>query len=162
MPCQDAVIKKIISLKPEQTVRDAMAMFDQHQIRAMPVIDSDNRLLGMFSTGVLVHRLLPVSATMQDGLKRLGFIVGATPGAAKKLKAIMNDPVEKHMDRDAVVVHPDTSFWEGLRLLAQYGSPLPVVEENTGKLFGIMTDQSAIHELLNIIDNTSEEEFAEI
>ncbi len=162
MPCQDAIIKNIISLTPEKTVRQAMDMFNTHQIRAMPVIDKENKLLGMFSTGVLVTRLLPVSATMQDGLKRLGFVMGATPGAAKKLKAIMNDPVEKHMDKDAVVAHPDTSFWEGLRLLAQYGSPLPLVEKKTGEFSGIMTDQSAIQELLNIIDNTSEEEFAEI
>lgn len=157
MPNEMAIITEVISIRPDQTILDAMAMFDKHNIRCLPVIDEANHLLGIFSSHQLLRSLLPVSVTMEDGLQRLSFMVGAAPSVAQRLQKMKSHKVSDHMERDVVVVEKNTPTWEAVRLLVKYGSPLPVVDEGTGKLVGIISEQSAISELERLYQQMLEE-----
>lgn len=154
MPVSDDNIVKtdVISVGPDDNVGEMISLFSQKHIRMMPVIDEAGRLLGVFSLKAVLDNLLPVSATMDDGLQRLDFVVGASPGIAKRLKKLKMQKVSEIMLTDCVVVRPDTATWEAVRLIARYGSPIPVVEEESGVLKGIISSQSLLAGLRQILE----------
>lgn len=147
MPCKDAMITNVIEIDPDQTIGQAIDILKSHSIRSVPVVDKDRKLVGYFSLHQLLKSLLPVSVTMEDGLQRLNFIMGAAPTVAKRLQTVKDHRVGEHMDRNIAVVSPETATWEALRLVVKYGSPLPVVDEKSGVLQGLMSEQSILNEL---------------
>ena len=151
MPCHGAMIelKDIIAVKPDMTIEAVMKLLNKKKLRTVPVIDDDNVLVGMFSTKILLRHLLPVSVTMQDGLQRLGFIKGAAPSVGKRLSKIKKEKIEQYVDKEPVVLHTEIALWEAIRYLTAHGSPLPVIDTKTGKLEGLISDQSML-ELLEL------------
>ena len=61
MPCEDAMIKKVISLTPDMIVEDALHILEHEKIRTAPVISSNDILLGMFGFMSIMKQVLPVS-----------------------------------------------------------------------------------------------------
>nr|WP_321456235.1 CBS domain-containing protein [uncultured Cohaesibacter sp.] len=155
MPCKDATIESVVSLKPDQTVGDAMRILEAARIRYAPVLSEDNTLLGMFGFMSVLGEMLPVSVTMADGLDHLDFVRGAKPSIAQRLEAIKSKTVESAMDKKPVTLSPDLAVWEGILKLTKHGSPLPVVESGTNKFLGILTEQSAITELERVASSSS-------
>lgn len=150
MPCREAMIKRseVACVKADQTVEDILLRMEDLNLRALPVVTEEDVLVGMFSTRALLKHLLPASVTMQDGLRRLDFVVGSSPSISERLSAIKHKTVHDVMDPNPVVVHPDMSMWEVIRELVEHGNPLPVVDQASGKLVGLVSDQSTI-ELMN-------------
>ncbi len=147
MPCETAILTNVYTVKPDMSVEDALTYIHEKNVRAMPVIDDSGNLVGMFSLEALLKSLLPVSVTMDEGLQKLGFVVGAGPGIAKRLKKVQVQNVVDVMLKDIIVAHPSTALWEAIRLMVKYGSPIPVVEENSAKFIGIISEQSAMTDL---------------
>jgi len=147
MACKHAIISEVTSFKPGMKIAEAMESLEEHHIRTAPVIDENGKLLGMFGYHTLLMGLLPVSVTMEDGLQRLDFVIGAAPTIARKLKKIKDKTIETAMDEKPYVVHPLMPIWEAIRILVKHGSPIPVVEEKTGTFIGLITEQSALAEM---------------
>ncbi len=160
MPCSNAMITDVVSVRPDQTVSEALALFDKHNIRAVPVVDEQHKLVGLFSFHHLLHEILPVSVTMGEmkGLERLkhmnislDHLSGMAPWVAKRLATVLPQKVEDVMFKDVATVHPETPLREGLRLLVQYGSPIPVVkDDDSNVLAGLISSQTTVTELLRI------------
>lgn len=165
MPCIEAMTTEMLTVSPDQTVSDAVALMDEHGIRALPVVDAKNNLVGMFGFDPLLRGLLPVSLTIgeHDGLDlRLDYVLHASSGVAQRLSKLMSRSVGEVMTRDLYTVHPETPLWEGVRLLVKYGSPLPVVRAESMFLVGIMTAQTATRAFLHILDLMAEGKRREI
>ena len=151
MSCESAMITEVITAKPDETVETVLARLSKHSLRCVPVIDDEGVLVGLFCLNKVLENLLPVAVTMPDGLQRLNFVVGAAPGIAKRLNKLKSKNISEVMDEDMYVVHPTTQSWEAIRLMVRYGSPIPVVEKDTGKLCGLISEQSSILELDQVI-----------
>lgn len=141
------VIAGVITVRPDMTVAEGLSILDERKIRFAPVVDETGVMVGMFSLKQILMNLLPVSVTMEDGIENIDFIIGAAPGIAKRLVKLKASLVRDMMDRKPYVVHEGTPTWEAIRLLVRHGSPLPVVERETGKFIGIISEQQAISEL---------------
>ncbi len=148
MPCKDAMVTKVVTVGPDQSVEEVMDILSKNNIRHVPVVDKNKALVGMFGAHLLLKNLLPVSVAMEDGLQHLDFVIGAAPGMAMRLRKLMPVRVEQVMERNVVVVQPETPTWEALRLLYKYATPLPVVNEQDGRMLGLISEQSAIAELI--------------
>ena len=157
MACENAMITNVIKAHQDETVETVLNRLKEHSLRCLPVTDDDGILVGIFCLKRVLENLLPVSVTMPDGLQRLNFVVGATPGIAKRLYKLKPQKVSQVMDTEVYVVHPETETWESFRLIVNYGSPIPVVEKETGKLIGIISEQSAVKEMDNVIKRLEEE-----
>lgn len=151
MPCNAAMIKKLITITADKSVEEALGVLNTNKIDAVPVVGQGGKLEGVFSTRVLLKNLLPVSVTTGDNI-HMDIKVGAAPGVAKRLKKVAPLRVGDLMDRKATVVAPETPIWEGVNMLVHHGAPLLVVERATGKLQGMITEQSMIDELERIQD----------
>lgn len=160
MSCKEALIPSPYKVSPEQPVKEALAMLDQHQIRIAPVVGAAGELVGMFGLNTMMEDLLPVAAQIEDGLDDLDFLVGGAPGAAKKIRKLGPTPVRNHMNGEIkeLVLHPETPILEVIRKLTRYGSPLPVVEENSMKFVGLVSEQTCLKRLHEILGDVEREE----
>lgn len=156
MPNTHFMIENVITVSPGQLVGEVMDLFEHEHIRSVPVTDLNGVVVGLFSLRSVLSHLLPAAATMEDGVQRLDFIIGAAPGVAKRLRKLREKKVEDVMEKNCVVAHEDTPTWEIVRLMAKHGSPLPVVEEKTGKLKAMVSSQTLLHGLLEMLKEIEE------
>jgi len=112
-----------------------------------PVVDADGVLAGLLSYHILMKNLLPVSVNMSDGIQ-LDVNIPAAPGIAKRLRNVMLLTVDTVMERKSFpVVYPETPTWEGVNVMVQTGLPITVVEPETQKYIGFITQTSLLDEL---------------
>lgn len=152
------MINNIITIKPDQTVSEAMAIFDEQGIRSLPVVNSDGKLVGVFGLRHVLLQLLPNSVTMDDGVRRLDFIMDAAPGIAKRLKKALPLKVADVMDKNPTVVERDTSMWEAVRIMAVHGSPISVINSDNGQFEGMISRQTLLKDLQRIVDQDDSEQ----
>ena len=57
MPVREIMSEKVVTVRPEQTVEDCMALMTGRRIRHLPVVDGD-RLAGLLSIGDLVKEVI--------------------------------------------------------------------------------------------------------
>lgn len=162
MSAFEALIPNSISLSPDQTVKEALATLEERHIRKCPVVDADGHVVGMFGLHCLMEDLLPMAAQIEDGLEDLDFLVGGAPGAAKKIRKLGPQLVKQHMNCctniEERLLLPDTPLLEVIRRLSKYGSPLPVIDSKTKKFIGLVSEQSCLHRLHDILAEIEHEE----
>lgn len=151
MPCNAATIKQAVSISTEDSVEKALEILREQQIDALPVLGKNGKLEGVFSTRILLKNLLPVSVTTGDDIF-MDVKIGAAPGVAKRLRKVLPYKVGEFMQRKVNSVAPSTPLWEGVNMLVHHGAPVFVVEPETGKFIGMLTEQSIIDELERVQD----------
>lgn len=161
MSCREAVITDVLKATPFQTVGEVMGIFEVHCFNGIPVVDNEGRLVGLFSMKSVLNHLLPVSAQIEGGLRHLDFISDSEEGVAKKLHKLRRKTIGEVMEKNPPFVYLDTSGWEVVKIMSESGSPLPVLEKETLKLVGIISMQSLLLMLQNILRRIdgSEENF---
>jgi CBS-domain-containing membrane protein len=156
MPCASATVQNVPTLSPDQEIGTVMKLFKKHQLEHFPVVDEDGILLGYLSQHIILRNLLPVSFSI-PGMTETGVMrIGAAPGIAKRLKKIKPLKVEDLMERKFQSVHPETPIWEGVQMLVEYGSPLMVVEDQSGKFIGLINRFSALEEMERLLKQEKE------
>ncbi len=160
MSSLEACIPDPLVVSPDETVDTALRRIEARNVRTAPVVDGSGRIVGLFGLHCLMAHLLPLAARMEDGLEDLDFIVDGAPLAAKRLRQIGLSPVREHMDTDMAgrLLHPDTEILEVIRTLARHGSPLPVVERETGRFVGLVSEQSCLRRLHVVLRDIELEE----
>ena len=109
------------------TLLAARKQLERGRIRHLPVVDGDERLLGL-----ITHRHI-LNAWVSHG----------QPGVEPPGRVAAEVPVEMLMEKDVLTVEPDTAAAEAARLLISYRfGCLPVVEH--GKLVGIVTESDFV------------------
>lgn len=142
-------IKNVFTISEDASVEEALRALNEHGHRAAPVIDDNGIFKGMFSTHEVIKSLLP--SYLMGSEMNLDFALGLSPHFAAKLREIFPSKVKNH-----VSLHTDFKLestapsLEALRILTKYGSPIPLVDGDTGQLKGLISDQSAIAGLLAV------------
>ncbi len=147
MPCHCAITNKNITISPDYSVEKALKTIKKEKVRALAIIDDDNKFQGFFSLKTLLKNLIPVSVVMSDGLQ-IDIKVEAAPGIAKRMASAMPLSVFEFMDRKPASVLPDEPIWEGVAKLTKYGEPLCVVDDK-GRYLGMITYESLVNDLQN-------------
>lgn len=142
-----ALIKpeKLISIKPEDTVEQAVSMIREHGIRMLPVLE-DGKMVGIFSLKSIIREVIPkglTAAENESGLPDLSYIDGIVDTLSEKLLDIEKLHVRDIMRTEFVKIIEDASATHVLRQIYNHGSPLPVFTK-TGEFMGLITEQSMI------------------
>ena len=123
MSCDKIMLKSARTVGIDDTVSTAVKLMKDYGIRSLPVVDSEGRFLGVFSTAHLIKLLLPVVATIEDGLTDLSFVQDSISYIRGRYREVTTHRVGDFIDVDDVpFVHPDTSLTEAMRRL--YKHPL--------------------------------------
>ncbi len=122
---RDWMTKEVIRISPETTLPKAHEMMAENNIRRLPVVDDDNRLIGIVT---------------------LGDVRGAEPSQATSLSMwelnylLTTVCIEELMTKNPVTIGQDATIGEAARLMLDYRiSGLPVTNQ-LGKLVGIITE----------------------
>ncbi|WP_168012026.1 CBS domain-containing protein [Halomonas salinarum] len=133
MRAADVMTTKVISVSPETDVQEIVRVLLDHRISAVPVVDDDQRLMGMVSEGDLMGR---ADGQDDNGEPWWRALVGSEKAASyikthgQVAKDIMSHPV--------VDVEEDISVAEIARLLEKrHIKRVPVTRD--GKVVGIVS-----------------------
>lgn len=143
MKAQDVMVRDVVTVGPETEVAEAVALLVKHDISALPVVDADGNLIGIFSEADLLEReelgaehhhpwwietLLPPSKLAEEFSKAHG----------KK--------VSEMMSTDVISASQDTPVPEIAALLERHRiKRVPIVSD--GKVVGIVSRSNLIQAL---------------
>jgi CBS domain-containing protein len=68
-PVKEIMTQEVISLRPEQTIQECMALMTEKRIRHLPVLEND-RLVGIISIGDVVKAIISQQEFMIEQLER--------------------------------------------------------------------------------------------
>jgi acetoin utilization protein AcuB len=124
MEVQELMTTALVTIKPTHTVREALTMMEDQEIRHLPVVEG-KRLAGMVSDRDLREYRLPVSEEIEN------------PDYAEDL---LTTPVAEAMNTDLVTLEPSESVKVAIDVMLEYGvGALPVVDRNKDELVGILS-----------------------
>ena len=152
MPCHSAMTKSLVTVSPEDTVEDTLALMKKKKVESVAVVNEEQEIEGVFSILVLLKNLLPVTMPL-SGAVQTDISIQAAPGIAKRLRKVGPAKMNEVMERRFHMVHPETPTWQGINMLVEHGPPLMVVEAESGKLVGMINTQSALEELERLRDS---------
>jgi CBS-domain-containing membrane protein len=126
-------------LKDTQSIADAVQRMLDDRVSDLPVVDADNRFIGMFRLDRLYATLLPKAALIGYGVPDLAFVHDTLGQLRAKMREIEKEPVRDFVVKPRDVVNPDTPPLEIVLLLHQGANNIPVVERDTGCLVGMVS-----------------------
>lgn len=133
---REKIRKNPITISPDANFFEARNLIHEKGIRHLPVVDKENRLLGIV-TDRDIREAAPSDATLLS-VQELNYLLGKL-----KVSAFMT-PKEK-----LITITPDTLIEEAVKLMRDHKiGCLPVVEGD--KLYGIFTETDALDHLVDI------------
>lgn len=152
-----------ITVNASDQVAHATDLLLQHRLQALPVVDDEGCFLGIFSVTHLLQLLLPKAATVRGGLTSLPYVhdtiddlrtrlreVSARAvgdSIQQRIQEIAKLPVGESADGTVTIVRPATPLMETLLILYHTHDNLPVVDEESGRLLGIVSYRDVLHRL---------------
>ncbi|HKK28081.1 MAG TPA: CBS domain-containing protein [Gemmatimonadota bacterium] len=150
MTVREVARRDPVTLSPGDTVSRAAELLVEEQLLALPVVEGD-RLVGMFGLHELVALLMPRAVTLGrglEGLADLDFVADTLEELRERLDHVCASPVRAHLESGrSRALHPDSSFTEALFLVYRLGRDLPVVEEETERLVGMVSPWDVLETL---------------
>ncbi len=135
MTAAEMMTSPVVTIGPEATVRDAAWMMLTNRISAVPVLDGQNRLVGILSEGDLLRRWETGTQRRRSWWGMFG--AGSEELAGEFVKS-HGRKVSDVMSRNVITAGEDTPAPEVARLMETHGiKRVPIVAD--GKLVGIVS-----------------------
>jgi len=132
------------TLKDTDTVAEATRRMLGSRVSDLPVVDTAGKLVGMFKLDRLLAALLPAAALVGYGMADLAFVSDDLDALREKMDAIDVRTVREFAEMPENIVHPDTPPLEIVRQLYRGANNVPVVERDTGRLFGMVSARDVL------------------
>lgn len=140
MKVKEIMTKELVSIKPDDNAKDALDILFKMQISGLPVIDTQGRLVGMFTEKDILKQILP------SYLEKVGrFVYEENPKSIKKkFQDLANLSVSQVMRRDVITIDEDASLCEVARLmLTQKIRRIPVLDKEK-RIAGIVAREDIV------------------
>ena len=132
-----SMTSKVVTLQPDATVLEAQKLMAMHHIRPLPVIDGDDRLVGVV-TDRDVRSVLPY-----DCYKNPKCAEGNEKYSRLKVKDIMTV--------EPFTISPSDTIQDALLLIQEKRIGAFPVVDNTGKLKGIISVRDLLRAFTNVL-----------
>jgi CBS-domain-containing membrane protein len=134
MEVKDIMITDIKRITDDMNAQQALDLLFKYQISGLPVVDKDNKLVGMFTEKEVITHILP------SYVEKVGrFIYEDDPKSTKKkLQELSTVKVSQLMRKAVVTVTANIHLAEVARImLTQHARRLPVIDVS-GAVIGIV------------------------
>jgi CBS domain-containing protein len=150
MRAMDVMTTNVITVDPDMSVQALAAALSEHGISGAPVVDAQNRLVGIVSEGDLLHRVETGTERRRDrtGRRRSWWLdrIGSDEELARDYIKSHGRTVKDVMTRQVVSVADTTDLAEIATLLeTKMIKRVPVVRD--GKLVGIVSRANLVRAL---------------
>jgi CBS domain-containing protein len=140
MKARDVMVSPVITVKPSATVREVAKLLLKYRISAVPVVDGDDRVVGIVSEGDLLHRAEAGTEWQRSWWLR---VFASNETLTQDYIKAHAGRVEDVMTRDVIVARPCAPVHEVAALLEKNGiKRVPVVEND--RLIGIVSRANLI------------------
>ena len=146
----DIMDPDVPALGPEDDATRAIELLAEREIGALPVVNSENRVIGIVSESDLVLSDEQADLHLPHYFNIMGGVIftGSMKGFEERLNKAFATNVRDLMSEDPVVVRTDDGVEKVARLIAEkHHNHLPVVDGD-GKLAGIVTRADALAALV--------------
>ena len=143
MQSADVMTTTVVTVQPKTGVREIARLLVSHRISAVPVVDVDQKVLGIVSEGDLMRR-----AEIDTGGRPSGWLetIFPTHGEAKEYIKTHGRKAGDVMSRHVISVTEDTPLHEIVDLFEKHHiKRVPVVRD--GRLVGIVSRADLLHGL---------------
>jgi CBS domain-containing membrane protein len=145
--CADIMSQPVISVAYGTELEEAWQLFEHHNIRSLPVVDSFQRVQGILTVTDFVHMARQFAAenkehtdTSQHIARRLAWLRQRTPGFESNKPEVAG----QLMTAPAITARPDDSIIDLLPVFSQHAvHHLPVVDASR-KLVGMVTREDVL------------------
>lgn len=128
--CADIMSRDVQAVGPKTSLREALRHLREHHIKALPVVDLDNRVIGIL--------------TQTDLLDKADWGVPEAGWRMPSLRSQLKGRVEDVMSAPVTAALPETHIAQIVPLMADAGlHHLPVVDAD-GKLVGMLTQSDVM------------------
>jgi len=128
---------KVVTIRPEATILEAQKMMATHQIRHLPVIDGEDRLIGVV-TDRDVRSILPYDCYKD-------------PGCTEEQEKVAGLKIKDIMAVEPLTISPSDTIQDALLLIQEKRvGAFPVVDD-TGKLKGIISVRDLLRAFTNVL-----------
>ncbi len=155
MTTKNIMTSGLYTLKPSDTVADALSVMHKKHVRNLPVVDSKGMFIGLFGLRRLSHLLLPKAALDlgKHSLSELHFLPDEVFQMGDRWHEIANQPVSNFLEKKKKLLFctPETAFPALLALLDESQDtslPVIVVEGDTQKLVGMVSAWDVLEEII--------------
>jgi CBS domain-containing protein len=142
-PISEVMTRQVVTLSPEMTVAEAWERMLDHLIKAMPVVDEDQHVVGVLTDEDLIHRAgvqqhLSVAAKLDE--VSLDEQLAVLHGSPLKVADVMSKP--------AITAQVGESLGIVAARMAEHEiKRLPVLNES-GKLVGVVARLDVLHQVM--------------
>jgi len=143
--CQSIMTAHPISIRQHETVEQALHMLMRHKLLALPIVEEDGRYIGMFLRSRLVAMLLPRIVQLEKRipevgrLLEVGFLTDSIADVQSRFREVADRPVSEYAQSDTPVLRPSTPIMNAVLFLYRARTYLPVVDEASGQLLGVVS-----------------------
>jgi len=131
------MIRKVITIEKNEDIFEAKALMAKHHIRHLPVVEKDNRLIGIV-TDRDIRRALPSSLLHEHE-------------SGKEIKSLSGFKAKDIMTKDPITITPAYTIQDALLLIQKKRmGAFPVVDEH-GILKGIISIRDLMDSFINVL-----------
>ncbi|WP_321422114.1 MFS transporter [uncultured Methanobacterium sp.] len=147
---KDFMISDVISIKPNVTVRELLKLLTKHHIGGVPVVNNQNKLIGMISDGDIMRYLAPKEGSVHDFI--YGVLMEEGETEQEVLKEKINTTVDKLMHKKRIyTLKKEDTLEKTIQILSQHHfKKLPVLDLE-GKVTGIISRGDVNNNLMKIL-----------
>ncbi len=149
MKAKDVMIRNVITVKQDITMRDLTCFLAEKKLHGVPVLNSGGRMVGIITendiifedrdvqisfVSYLLHSVMKLMFPVDQERER--FLTGGAP-TKENFEKTMDTVIREKMSKDLVIVSPETSIEEMSEIMSTKKIHLLPVEED-GELVGIV------------------------
>ena len=127
------------TLKAGDTIECAAKYIMKHRYRNLPVVDDNSCYIGMFGVNCLLKLVIPQAVFLPNGLENVSFIHESFEDLFNRFDEVKDQPISVCINKELKPVTPDTPLTETMLQLYKTRSSIPVVEEGSCKLLGMIS-----------------------
>ncbi|MFI7497972.1 CBS domain-containing protein [Streptomyces sp. NPDC049687] len=150
----EVMTREVVEAHRETPFKDVVRLLDRHRISGLPVVDDDDKVVGVISeTDLIRHQAArsPRGRARWFGMRPPGRSSRRTDAVARAVTA------RELMSTPAITVHPEQRIADAARVMERHGvERLPVVDEED-RLIGIATRRDLLRVFLRTDDEIRHE-----
>lgn len=129
MQVKDFMIKDVIYVTPDTTMKELLQLLTVNKIGGAPVIDTAGKLLGMITDGDVIRYLQPRGRTVYDLYAHV--MIDKIQNLQQNIDAALSKPVTELMRKKQIsTVQPESDLEEAVKIFSAHAfKKIPVVTD---------------------------------
>lgn len=139
MLVREMMTARVVRVKPDTPVKDALRLMLEHRVDGLPVVDDRNQVVGILTYADLLREGQPQHPYALDFFFFAHLVTEASLDAQQRFQRMLQCSVWDLCTEEVVVCHPDDELARAAELMVRHGvKRLPVISEQ-GVLAGIIS-----------------------